>query len=56
MDACAELFGVPKDDFKFNEHFAQISSSLSFCVVYAHTSLGSSLRLWYHSRNLTHPR
>ena len=27
MDACAELFGVPKDDFKFNEHFAQISFS-----------------------------
>jgi hypothetical protein len=27
MDACVELFGVPKDDFKFNEHFAQISFS-----------------------------
>lgn len=27
MDACEELFGVPKDDFKFNEHFAQISFS-----------------------------
>ena len=27
MDACAELFCVPKDDFKFNEHFAQISFS-----------------------------
>lgn len=27
MDACAELFGVPKDDFRFNEHFAQISFS-----------------------------
>ena len=27
MDACVELFGVPKDDFKFPEHFAQISFS-----------------------------
>lgn len=27
MDACVELFKIPKDDFKFNEHFAQISFS-----------------------------
>ena len=27
MDAAVELFKVPKDDFKFNEHFAQISFS-----------------------------
>ena len=27
MDACAKLFGVPKDDWKFCEHFAQISFS-----------------------------
>lgn len=27
MDACVELFGVPKDDFKFPKHFAQISFS-----------------------------
>ena len=27
MDACAKMFGVPKDDWKFCEHFAQISFS-----------------------------
>lgn len=27
MDAAVELYKVPKDDFKFNEHFAQISFS-----------------------------
>ena len=27
MDACEKLFGVPKDDWKFCEHFAQISFS-----------------------------
>ena len=27
MDACVKMFGVPKDDWKFCEHFAQISFS-----------------------------
>lgn len=27
MDACTKMFGVPKDDWKFCEHFAQISFS-----------------------------
>ncbi len=27
MDACVKLYGVPKDDWKFKEHFAQISFS-----------------------------
>jgi hypothetical protein len=27
MDACVKMFGVPKEDWKFKEHFAQISFS-----------------------------